>query len=276
MNANALAWQLADNPEWMLDVLMGCPNPDSTHLAPYLPPDQRPSARKLRLFAVACLRLVHTTLNPPSLEAITEAEAVADLGYFTPRAMALADETATGALTETPGKHSVQYARQRGGSTPVMANLAREIFPNPFLQAPIGLESKVIPQGDLGVTLGPRPSTGHPVRFLSPTAFELASAAYLTGDWELLFPLSDLVEEAGVTDEHLLRHLRGEGQVLCGRCGGKKGSYEYPSDDPTNRYMSGSHWYECYECEGTGLCWQPLPVNHHKGCWAVDYLLGKK
>ncbi len=38
----------------------------------------------------------------------------------------------------------------------------------------------------------------------------------------------------------------------CEKCQGKGGSYEYLPDDPTNKLMHGSHWYDCRECGGTG------------------------
>jgi len=69
--------------------------------------------------------------------------------------------------------------------------------------------------------------------------------------------LSDALEEAGCTDEAILRHLRGE--EPCPAC----------MDGPLD------HQGELApDCWGTG--WIPLRCPHVRGCWALDLILGKE
>jgi hypothetical protein len=76
-------------------------------------------------------------------------------------------------------------------------------------------------------------------------------------DPDALPVLADALEEAGCTDETILRHLRGEDR--CGNCNGTGGSVALG--------------FPCVHCAGTG--WRPLTVPHVRGCWALDLILNK-
>lgn len=39
----------------------------------------------------------------------------------------------------------------------------------------------------------------------------------------------------------------------CIECNGYGGSYKYLPDDPTNKLMHGSLWYQCRKCDGKGV-----------------------
>lgn len=73
-----------------------------------------------------------------------------------------------------------------------------------------------------------------------------------------LLVLADAMEEAGCTDEPLLRHLRG--QRPCPVCRG----------GARQNLGAGEH---CRECDLDGF--RSLDAPHVRGCWAVDLLLGK-
>lgn len=119
-------------------------------------------------------------------------------------------------------------------------DLLREIVGNPF-QPPIN---------EVNVWLG---------RWLfHQTVLSLAQAAYEdrladgTLDPHRLAVLSDALEEAGCSDETILRHLRGWGQC---------------------RYGNGYSHDSCEGCDKSG--WNPLPGPHVRGCWVLDLVLGK-
>lgn len=107
---------------------------------------------------------------------------------------------------------------------------------------------------------GPR---GYVLRLPVPhEVFALAQAAHQprangTLDPAVLAVLSDALEEAGLEDETLLFHLRGEWG--CPWCEGA-GTYQTAEND----------YEECPHCIG-GM----LPVRHVPGCWALRLLLGE-
>ncbi len=93
-----------------------------------------------------------------------------------------------------------------------------------------------------GIGAFPLPSLWEHCPWLTPTVLSLARAAY-SGDWESLGPLSDALEEAGCTNEAILRHLRG---------------------------------YVPWQAEPGGWGWQGSSSPHVRGCWALDLILGKE
>lgn len=123
--------------------------------------------------------------------------------------------------------------------------------------------------------------TGHgPSPVLTPTVLALAQAAYDerqengTLDNERLMILSDALEDAGCDNEELLMHLRG--YEVCRYC-------MLPSPEQAE-YGGGNYW--CPGCGGTEPgpradnqlypYWMHSPGPHHRGCWALDLILGKE
>ncbi len=90
---------------------------------------------------------------------------------------------------------------------------------------------------------------------VTPTVLALAHAAYDDrGEDGALCPdslavLADALEDAGCTEQTLLRHLRGEELV---------------------------HWDSRKPVPSVYNHWRPLRGPHVRGCWAVDLLLGKE
>lgn len=68
----------------------------------------------------------------------------------------------------------------------------------------------------------------------------------------------------------MLRHLRGEAQGVCPRCGGLG---ECSLEDLDGRTY---HRGDCSRCATTGLIWRKSDAPHVRGCWALDCLLGKE
>jgi predicted Zn-ribbon and HTH transcriptional regulator len=99
-----------------------------------------------------------------------------------------------------------------------------------------------------------------------------------------LLVLADALEEAGCTEERLLRHLRGE-EWLPPRTGDRLkparckscGSLQRRINDPPR---VGVVCPACKRMEHDSPSapgrWRPLRGPHVRGCWAVDLLLGKE
>lgn len=219
------------------------------------------TARKLRLFAVACCRKSwHVFSDERARRAVEVAERFAD-GLATPKDRGMAFNT-TDVIP-----HSVQRL-------PAAACLRSNIAAGAY-----GLL-----QAYLNATDG-RPAQAHilrdivgtphrPVAFRMPPdcdfrsdlwglASGLAQAAYEERDPETghldpvrLAVLADALEEAGCDSEPLLRHLRGWRRCrACAREGGR-------------------HAHACV-CKPTGG-WLPNESPHVRGCWAVDAVLGRE
>lgn len=94
------------------------------------------------------------------------------------------------------------------------------------------------------------------------TVPRLAQAIYDTRQWDALPQLADLLEEAGCTEEAILRHLRGEER--CWGCVAMLVQAEL--SDPPRRV-------NCNECSDTR--WISLRSPHARGCWALDALTGR-
>jgi hypothetical protein len=229
------------------------------------------SDRKLRLFAVACVRRVHHLLpDPRSRQALEVAEQFADGGATQlllsaawdaawDAAWAVSRDTAWAAARDAARAAAWTVARDaaraaardtawaaardaaRDAAWAAEAVLLREVVGNPFQRAEelCGFVHSV----SQGVTA---------------TVRSIASGAYDerlpdgTLDPLRLAVLADALEEAGCDSEPLLMHLRG--LEPCRRSRGR-----------AVRRDRGAI--------GTG--WRPLRTPHVRGCWALDAILGK-
>lgn len=255
--------------------------------------------RKLRLYACACWR----HLWPEDTAAVTAVEEWVEGRGERPEVpkhwvnQSSAEEAARDAAHGMwPNDH------QRG------AKLLREIVPNPFRPAP----SPEPPRDTAGAALWPTvldlARDAYEVRVGRPhkrcqcgRAYEMAArkstppiawcnhcrkdggfyaAAVAQEDGSLdparLAVLADSLEDAGVTDQALLRHLRG--WERCHACLLHPGKQLIPRGEPSQ----GSDEYGCLACVSSpypdayfGTGWVKLPGPHVRGCWALDLILGR-
>jgi hypothetical protein len=102
--------------------------------------------------------------------------------------------------------------------------LLRDIIGNPWRLVPFqALSGRIYPRDAVfpldDADMGP---VVRPVEWLTPLVLGLARAAYDerpddgTLDPDRLAILADVLEEAGCTEETILRHLRGPGPHICG------------------------------------------------------------
>jgi hypothetical protein len=162
------------------------------------------SARKLRLFGVACCRHIKD-LSPTDAARYTAAEAFAE-GRLKADDLRRSWNILGPAYLETAEDWAWAWAKPRGSvctlKRPIRATLLREIFGNPFRPA-------VLPEGLWTWQGGTLP--------------RLAQAAYdeqhlPTGllDANHLAVLADALADAGCTDPAILRHLRDSGEHMRG------------------------------------------------------------
>jgi hypothetical protein len=160
----------------------------------------RAGDRKMRLFAVACCRLMDRRGNTSGLAALELAERVADgllplaeaQKFEGPIRRLLADSRS---LDPAPfyiytALWFTQDTRPWAGIDRVA--LLRDIFGNPF--RPVSFD----------------------LTWRTPTARKLAQAVYDTRRFEDLPILADALEEAGCTDAEVLAHCRGGGDHVRG------------------------------------------------------------
>ena len=247
-------WRSSEDPAAMLAWRTGR-YPDGTRVAV----GGCLSDRKLRLFACACCRQVwHLLTDERSRRAVEVAERYADgaVGAWecemAAKGASDADEAARraeprahwaaswAADTRRPGEvaRALLYLPRNAAA---QAALLREIVGNPF---------RPVSRSDQH---GSQPGVVIPARFFTPTVLSIARAAYderLTDgslDPARLAVLSDALEEAGCTDEAVLRHLRGWVPEISTGLGLPPG--------------------EVY--------WMRSPGPHVRGCRALDLILGK-
>jgi hypothetical protein len=222
---------------------------------------RRPSDRKLRLFACACFRFLHSfgPMLDPDREAVESAEARADdgvtpmvnRGYWIvlPDAAEAARNAARSAARSTP-------------NPPHVAALLRDIAGNPFEWLH---------------------TVGEP-RWRTPTVLSLAQAAYEERGRKWKGRSSDHDEETGWIDDGTLDGARlavlSDALEEAG-CGGEVACLDGHmwSDDDASTYPA-AHPIAC-RCKGTRRLPHPLlqhlrsPGPHVRGCWAVDLILGR-
>jgi|SRR5581483_4288458 len=134
------------------------------------------------------------------------------------------------------------------------AALLREIFGNPF--RPVSFEETVPLTAEQQKAAdedcdghGPFPEV-RPARWLTPTVLSLAQSIYDERAFDRMPILGDALEESGCTEESVLRHCRGEEEVI-----------EACAD--VAAYIEVK-------------VWRPLRGPHCRGCWVVDLILGKE
>lgn len=281
-------WLASEDPAAMLDGL-GCLEHSwgSSH--------HRPSDRKLRLFAVECVRRGHRerllTAEEQSLAQVEEAiENPGTGGADGPFWWILSSNLSDRLIASWQAMYQVEATRTL---LSVFSALLREIFGNPW--RPVMLPWRPTWSNVFGA--------GRTCLWLTPTVLDLAQAAYaerttkacpdckgrgvLTwpvqrgqGDFDApcnqcksfgriatghldparLAVLADALEEAGCDNISVLGHLRGFSR--CPRC-------------------LGTSWNKgpCNVCCGLGWPkgWQPYPaLTHVRGCWVIDLILAKE
>lgn len=293
-----IEWSASEDPQAMLR---------SLELPAELPQgrSRMPSDRKLRLFAVACCREVwHLLTDERSRKAVEVAERYADglatkediwaaRGCINPGNPTIIPEGGgSSAFLATTSQFDLFLESKPLPERSVQANLLRDIIGNPFAKPfvfvkPIAVyggyqhqkrDGRMISIGESGK------NTLLDIGWLTPQVISLATAAYEdrpgrkcwscdgygnhlgagpdrgnpecstchgTGhinDGTLysltLLALADALEEAGCDNEDILRHLRGLEWV-----------YGQLSDS----------WF-----------WHHLPGPHVRGCWALDFILGRE
>ncbi len=278
-------WITSADPVAMLEIV----NHDGRASGP------RYSDRKKRLFACACCRQVWPQLTDPrSRRAVEVAERFADGGATSSdldrACYGAIDPGDIGSVQKVPCWLDSKFTGARllsnvltnageerdwpDGADAAQAALLRDIFGNPWRPSPCKCRSDFAPHDYVGCPVG---------QWTTPTVTVLARAAYEervneTGrvetahlDPDRLLVLADALEEAGCTNEELLRHLRG--QELCWDCGG------------TGGFQANSTWIPCEGCDADGDCytdwskwspWRPMRGSHARGCWAVELLMGSE
>jgi ribosomal protein S27AE len=87
---------------------------------------------------------------------------------------------------------------------------------------------------------------------------DLARAIYDDCEDERFAILADALEEAGCGSPELVAHCRG--REFCGKCHG-------------TGFRDLGRRIPCTRCEGWG--WRNVSIEHIRGCWVLDLLLGK-
>jgi|SRR5215475_8676782 len=214
-------WLASDDPAAMLAWLTH-PASEREHLCL-----DAPSDRKLRLFACACCRIMDDEWTKDPVDLWEET------GH------PLCKDPLRWAANWTSGDPET-HAGQIPAAT--RAALLRDIFGNPW-----------------------QPAKMHPNYYdycVRRGAIEaIARTIYDSRDFAAMPILADALEEAGCSDEDILRHCRG---------------FE-PCIDETHQRGGGAYW--CPQCGGTEEGtegWMKLRGAHVRGCWVLDLLLGKE
>jgi len=191
--------------------------------------DGRTSARKVRLFACACCRLVWDSLTPLSSKRVVEvAERYAD-GEVSERELNQARSLAAAAAQKSV-RHGSRFrsnhpAREREGRQFFAADVAltdkniklRMMFPghgNPVVQDE--MLKAAAPSLLRCVFQCPSVSTEFHPSWRTEAAVALARGMYETRSFDAAPILADALEEAGCSDAAVLGHLRGGGPHVRG------------------------------------------------------------
>jgi hypothetical protein len=139
------------------------------------------------------------------------------------------------------------YADAAGLLKATQAALLREVFGNPYRRVGKVILGPDAPVGEDVILTG---NNAVPTSWLTSTVVSLAHAIYEEQDFDRMPILGDALEEAGCTDEAVLRHCRGEEEWTEGELG-------YVKRDGAN-------------------LWRPLRGPHVRGCLVVDVILRKE
>lgn len=236
-------WLTCDDPKQMLG---------SNKAFGWITGDYRPSDRKLRLFACACIALCEQS----KLAAATETYNYGEDG-----------ETISEVLSVV--WHWCHEQREYDPPAAIKAMLLREIVGNPFRPATLPLHRRCWKCGRVsrikdrlanlcacGIW-----SDGEPFcPWLSPAVKAIAQSIYDDRDWGVMPVLADALEEAGCQDEVILRHLRGQERKTDRSLLTVAQGWVPRDGHPSGEQMQN--------------CWMPLRGPHVRGCWALDLILG--
>ena len=109
--------------------------------------------------------------------------------------------------------------------------------------------------------------------------YYLAANIYDSGEFDGMPILGDALEEAGCTNDEILRHCRQEERCPGCEVDTKRGDVMKVSgiefSAKPEGYVSVTTAYpECKHCDGTG--WIPKRSPCVRGCWLLDLILGKE
>jgi hypothetical protein len=180
----------------------------------------RATERKLRLFAVACVRRAwHLLTDPRSRAAVEIAERFAD-GLTTEERREAADFAGMEANNAWVGRPNnagtLPASAAAAGTCAADAGVAAEVAYGDVLFA-IGDPERAIQAALLRDILGPPPFRAVPRgAWLTPQAVELAQTMYDSRDFARMPDLAGLLEAAGCRDAEVLGHCRGQGPHVRG------------------------------------------------------------
>ena len=201
-------WQSASEPHAMLESLQR---------------SGRPSARKLRLFAVACSRRMWDWIDTPGRMAVEVAERFAD-GSAGPEELRAARLACQGA-----GSQAAWYA---AATNPAIAarNAARSAQAGAANHPLVGSEvDELLAQAQLlREIFGNRlPHSSAEPSWLTPSVVTMAQAIYDQRAFDRLPEIACVLEDAGCANQEIFGHCRGPGphyrgcwvvDTLLGRC----------------------------------------------------------
>lgn len=215
------------------------------------------SDRKLLLFACACV----AASGDPVEESWEEKEP-------------------EGSPYQTTGWHDAalswaeHWAIGLGGAAPMAlrAELLREIIGNPWRPIRCRVTGHMLGTDTCG------PNGGCDCRWLYHNEFvvqKIAQAIYDDRRFDDMPILADALEDAGCSNEEMLRHCRGEILIVCGHCDGD--GKAHGSDRPFE-WSANLDDYLCPTCRGSGRLWRTRPFGepHVRGCAILDILIGKE
>jgi len=176
---------------------------------------------------------------------------------------------------------------QFGCDLAVRCDILREIFPPPLiekvdcepcfgsgLQHPTRSCDKCKGRGlRLESRFGKYP---FPTAWRTSTVIDLANGMYGNGDFYAMPILADALEEAGCDDEWILSYCRGKVRCWCARFDGLTGETGRNPYMTIEQMRGEKECSPCIHCKGSGFRTPEEPVQHIRGCWAVDLILNEE